>query len=390
MIRLSRIIHGRRTMGDLIKQGAEGGEVSGKYLAFCAMKSPVIFWNITGRCNLACSHCYLEAGEERWDELSTDECRMLLEDLSAAEVPLLIISGGEPLVREDIWEILSHARKMGIKTALSSNGTLIDRNTAGRLRESGVEYVGISLDGATAITHDHMRGIPGSFDRSLKGLKSCVSAGVPCGIRMTVTRYNQQDVSPLIDLALRLSVPRFCLYWLVPSGRGADAYRRLQLTAEEAKQIFGDLCSRARKIDPGTLEILTVDAPQDGIHLLSFLEKERLPGFSQARNLLQRQGCHCSAGERVANIDPEGNVYPCQFAQAPEFFLGNVRDTPFSRIWERTDFTASSLIGPAGAGCTSCPSYALCRGGCRIRARFSSNGWDGDDLLCSLNHPQGR
>jgi radical SAM protein with 4Fe4S-binding SPASM domain len=393
VIRISRIIHGKQTIGDLIKHaGKQGGEVTGKYLVFSAMKSPVIFWNITGRCNLSCSHCYLGAGNRRRNELTTEECCSLINDLSVAGVPLLIISGGEPLVREDIWEILDHARRSGVKTALSSNGTLISRDTANRLRATGVEYVGISLDGASAAIHDQIRGIAGSFDRSLEGLRACVSAGIPCGIRMTVTKENMDEVSPLLDLALLLSVPRFCLYWLVPSGRGLKEYRKKQISAEQARQIFQYLFLRARAIDPAVLEILTVDAPQDGIHLLSLLEAQQPLSRSDSLALLRRQGCGCSAGERIANIDPEGNLYPCQFAQAPEFLMGNLRDGPFQEIWEeaRRSF-ARSIAGQAENACAVCPSYALCRGGCRIRARFfSRNGKGADDPLCSIAHNRGR
>jgi radical SAM protein with 4Fe4S-binding SPASM domain len=383
MIRISRILHGKKTLGDLIKQDSPTSNApAGRYLAFSDMKSPVIFWNITGRCNLACSHCYLSAGKRRGNELSTEECCMLINDLHEARVPLLIISGGEPLVREDIWEILDHARKTGIKTALSSNGTLINDDTAGRLLDSGVEYVGVSLDGASAATHDRIRGIPGSFERSLAGLRSCVRAGIPCGIRMTVTRDNRDEVSGVIDLALRLSVPRFCLYWLVPSGRGSEEYRNKQVSADEAEKVFDYLCRCACSIDPTTLEILSVDAPQDSVHLMTWVEKED-PDNRDALCLLARQGCHCSAGTRVANIDPEGNLYPCQFAQASEFLMGNVRKTPFSRIWKTKDRSVwDSLTGQPGKSCTDCPSYALCRGGCRIRARFGRNEQQSDDPLC--------
>jgi radical SAM protein with 4Fe4S-binding SPASM domain len=392
VIRVSRILHGRRTLGDLIRHNSGSSRgVSGNYLAFSALKSPVVFWNITGRCNLACSHCYLGAGERNWEELSTEECCALIDDLGKAGVPLLIISGGEPLVRTDIWQILDHAREMGVKTALSSNGTLIGEDTAVRLRTTGVEYVGISLDGATAATHDRIRGVPGSYERSLEGLRSCMSVGIPCGIRMTVTRENRDEVSPLIDLALRLSVPRFCLYWLVPSGRGSDAYWKKQVSVKEAEEIFERLYLRAQAIDPATLEILTVDAPQDSIHLIALLERERPHMIRDAQELLGLQGCRCSAGERIANIDPEGNLYPCQFAQAPEFLMGNVRKTPFARIWETAGGTAPhSLAGYPGDGCIACPSYRLCRGGCRIRARFSQNGSGGDDPLCPLAEKRAR
>jgi radical SAM protein with 4Fe4S-binding SPASM domain len=385
VIRISKIMHGGRTLGDLIKHRSKREEVTGKYLAFSGMKSPVIFWNITSRCNLGCSYCYLGAGERRDDELTTAECVTLIDDLAASGVPLLIISGGEPLIRDDIWKILDHAKERKVKIALSSNGTLIGQDTALRLQEAGVEYVGISLDGATAATHDRMRGIEGSFDRSVEGLRHCVSTGIPCGIRMTVTRENLGEVSLLIDLALRLSVPRFCLYWLVPSGRGSEEYQQRQISAEEAMQILNLLCSRAYDIDPETLEILTVDAPQDSIHLLSLLERQHSPAYQEALSLASLQGCSCSAGDRIANIDPGGNLYPCQFAQEPEFLLGNVRERPFSDFWGGDKVSVfRSRTGPAGEGCSGCSSYTLCQGGCRIRARFSQNGHGADDPLCPL------
>jgi radical SAM protein with 4Fe4S-binding SPASM domain len=393
MIRISRIIHGKRTMGDLIKRRPQqkGRAPLDGHLAFSSADFPVVFWNITGQCNLACSYCYLGAGEKLSDELTTGECYAVIDDLSGAGVPLLIISGGEPLVRKDIDKILAYAQEKKVKTALSSNGTLIDRRAALRLQELGVEYVGISLDGATAATHDHIRGIPGSFHRSLDGLRECVSARLPCGIRMTLTKENRDEIFPLIDLALRLSVPRFCLYWLVPSGRGSREYLNKQISAEDAMRIFENLCSRARQIDPKTLEILTVDAPQDSIQLLSFLKREQVPGYDHAFELLRRQGYHCSAGERIVNIDPCGNVYPCQFAQSPEFLLGNVRDSPFSELWKGEKNSAIRLFHQdVEIGCSTCPSYNMCRGGCHIRAHFSANGDRICDPFCPLVPPKGR
>jgi radical SAM protein with 4Fe4S-binding SPASM domain len=299
------------------------------------MTRPVVFWNLTDRCNLACTHCYSRSGPDSRTEgeLSTAEGRDLIDDLAAMGVPLILFSGGEPLLRADIWDLARHAAGRGIRMALSTNGTLITGDVARRLKECGIGYAGISLDGAQARTHDRFRNSQGSFERTIAAFTHCRAAGLRCGVRVTLTRENVAELEALIDLALALGASRFCLYWLVPSGRGIESYGRLQLGSTEVTGALGLLYRKAKETPPESMEFLTVDAPQDCIHLLALMERDGSLDLAEARGLLQSLNGGCSAGTRVANIDPHGNVYPCQFARSPEFLAGNIRERPFSRIW---------------------------------------------------------
>ena len=173
-------------------------------------------------CNLACAHCYISAGTAGHDnsrsrELSTEEAQAFIEDLAQMKIPLLLFTGGEPLMRRDFWELTGHATAHGLKTALSTNGTLITHEVAARIKESGIEYVGISLDGATEETHDRIRNQPGCFKKAVQALRNCADIGLKAGIRVTLTRDNYEEIGRLLELSQELQVPRFCVYWLVPS-----------------------------------------------------------------------------------------------------------------------------------------------------------------------------
>ena len=395
MIRITQLVHGKGTVSDALKYRKKPPhQVPSRLLAFAETRRPVVFWNITGMCNLACAHCYISAGtvghnNSRSRELSTEEAKAFIEDLAQMKIPLLLFTGGEPLMRRDFWELTNHATAHGLKTALSTNGTLITHDVAARIKESGIEYVGISLDGATEETHDRIRNQPGCFKKAVQALRNCADIGLKAGIRVTLTRDNYEEIGRLLELSQELQVPRFCVYWLVPSGRGREIYDR-QLSPLEAYRIFELLYQRACELDPEQMEILTVDAPQDGIYLLERLKEEGNPEYENALRLLQYTGDSCSAGDRVANVDPSGNVYPCQFAQMDEFKIGNVRERRFSELWkdatnpvlkafrEKTKFLRGK--------CGSCVYKELCGGGCRIRA-FARYGdiW-AEDPLCNYNY----
>ena len=230
MNRITQCLHGRGTVSSVMHHRNDPQEqVPSRYLAFTKRRRPVVFWNLTDRCNLACAHCYSRSGPGRdtKNELSTAEALALIDDFSAMGVPLILFSGGEPLLRDDIWELARHAHAKGIKMALSTNGTLITADIAGKIKESGIEYAGISLDGATAATHDRFRNVPGAFERSVAAFARCREAGVRCGVRITLTQENCGELGDLVDLAQKIGASRFCLYWLVPTGRGMDAYNRL-------------------------------------------------------------------------------------------------------------------------------------------------------------------
>ena len=389
MIRLTRLLHGTGTVSEAIKyRKASPYQVPSRILAFTETRRPVVFWNTTNKCNLSCAHCYISAGpdKQRPDELSSDEAKAFIDDLARIKVPLLMFTGGEPLVRDDFWEILSYATSKAMKTAVSTNGTLITKNVAKKLQDLGVEYVGISLDGAHEETHDNIRNQSGSFKKVIHALKNCVDIDLKCGIRVTTTRDNYTEIPELIELTIKLGVPRFCLYWLVPSGRGREMYLKKQLDQKEITQILDILYNKAKELNPEKLEILTVDAPQDGIYLLNKMREENHPEYENAFKLLSFTGDSCSAGDRVANVDPAGNVYPCQFAQMEKFKIGNIREHKFSEIWNDPvnpilkEFRNKKKL--LKDKCGECASKDLCGGGCRIRAYMEFGDIWSQDPFC--------
>ena len=209
-----------------------------------------------------------------------------------------------------------------------------------------------------------------------------------CGVRVTLTKENQGELGALVDLARDLGARRFCLYWLVPCGRGSDAYERLQLGAPEVMRALTLLYDKAKEIPAEEMEFLTVDAPQDCIHLLHSMERDGSPDLADARELVASLRGGCSAGDRVANVDPRGNVYPCQFARSPEFLVGNIRERPFSAIWN--DDTNPVLARfrtkpPDVTGkCGTCSWLGLCGGGCRVRAWARCGDFSGEDPFCYI------
>ncbi|WAC04864.1 MAG: radical SAM protein [Methanoregula sp.] len=392
MNRITQCLHGRGTISAVMKhRHAHPAKVPSGLMAFSGMPRPVVFWNITDRCNLSCEHCYSRSGPDRdvAGELTTAEAIAFIDDMAGFEIPLILFTGGEPLLRHDIWELAGHAAANGIKTALSTNGTLITAENARKIKESGIEYAGISLDGATAETHDRFRNAPGAFDRTIAAFARCREAGVRCGVRVTLTKENFGELNDLIDLSRSLGASRFCLYWLVPSGRGSDSYSRIQLGSHEVTEALSLLYRKAQEIPPDEMEFLTVDAPQDCIHLLKSMERDGSPDLEDAKNLLKSLKGGCSAGNRAANVDPRGNVYPCQFARLPVFFIGNIRTRPFSVLW--TDVSNPILsrfrdkTGDIGGKCRTCGYFNLCGGGCRVRAFAATGDVSAGDPFCFIN-----
>jgi Fe-coproporphyrin III synthase len=389
MIRFTHLLHGGGTVSRVYRHRTlPPRDVPGNMLPYTAVVRPVVFWNVTSRCNLSCGHCYLDAGPDRdtSGELTTTEALHLIDDLGDMGVPLLIISGGEPLLRRDIWEILVHARRKNMALALSSNGTLITREIAERLKNTGVEYVGISLDSADQRAHESFRKIPGCFGAALAGLRHCRDAGLRTGVRFTATRENCKDVGDLIRFSRELPADRFCIYWLVPSGRGQEIYDDQKVEPEDARALLDVLYQTTRETDPDTMEFLSVDAPSDIVYILERLRDEDPAEYTNALHLLECQGGGCSAGFRVASIDPTGNIYPCQFAQEERFLIGNARDRPFSITWNDDanivlDMFRNKIERLKGT-CGRCAYKTICGGGCRIRAWHATGDFWAEDPLC--------
>jgi radical SAM protein with 4Fe4S-binding SPASM domain len=266
---------------------------------------------------------------------------------------------------------------------------LITPEIAKRIRDFGIEYVGVSLDGAEEETHDRIRNQPGSFRRAVRGLQNCTDAGIHTGVRMTITQENYREVERLIELSRDLKVPRFCVYWLVPSGRGKGMYDK-QIEPTDTVRVVDTLYEKAGMLPGEEMEILTVDAPQDGIYLLHKMKETGSSEYENALTLLRYMGDSCSAGDRVANVDPHGIVYPCQFMQREEFRIGSIRERKFSQIWNDAGnpllSALRSKVGLLTGKCGSCKYKGICGGGCRIRAYTQGGGLWAEDPLCWLNH----
>ena len=349
-------------------------------------RGPVVVWNCTKTCNLNCVHCYARSEAIKYqNELTHEEGLALIDQLADFNVPVILFSGGEPLLRPDFFELANYAAGKGIRPTISTNGTRIDEDTAKRLKDMGVGYVGISLDGCEA-THDKFRGKPGAFQMALRGIRNCVATGQKVGLRFTITRDNFQDLDSIFDLLEQENIDRVCFYHLVYSGRGSSMVER-DLNHEESRQVMDLIIRRtldfkARGINK---EILTVDNHADAVYLyLKMREKDPALG-ERVLKLIQSNGGNRS-GMAFGNIDSVGNVHPDQFTQY--ISLGNVRERPFGEIW--TDLSNPIMAGlkdrkPLLKGrCPKCAYLNLCNGNFRTRAEAVTGDFWAEDPACYL------
>jgi radical SAM protein with 4Fe4S-binding SPASM domain len=342
---------------------------------------PVVVWNITRACNLKCIHCYANAnvGESDSITLTTAEAEELIADLARFKVPALLFSGGEPLLREDLFHLLRLASDRGIRPVLSSNGTLIDETMAGQIKDSGVSYVGISLDGVGA-ANDRFRGVPRAFEAALAGIRHCLRIGQRVGLRFTITRANVGSLPAIFDLIESERIPRVCFYHLVYSGRGMRL-KEEDLSLAETRAvldlIFAKTLEFREKDQP--VEVLTVDNHADGIYAYLWA-KENLPERAEPILTLLRHNGGNRSGIAFGNVDWEGNVHPDQFTRSVT--LGNVKDRPFSAIW--TDQTLPDLARLRDrrryleGRCGRCRWLDCCNGNFRARALAAGGFWASD------------
>lgn len=345
-------------------------------------RRPIVVWNLTRTCNLKCVHCYTDSEAKKYpDEVTTAQAKSVLDDLAEFKVPAVLFSGGEPLVRPDLFELAGYARSRGLHVVLSTNGTLIDRPTAQKLKDLEFAYVGISLDSAIPAVHDEFRGMQGAFDRTMKGFRHCVDVGQKVGLRLTLTRHTAQNLDQLFDLIEAEGIDRACFYHLCPAGRGKDL---LALTPEMARHAVdtiitrtSDLIQRGKRV-----EILTVDNHCDGVYLYLRMLKENHPRAKQVMEMIRwNGGGRYSSGVGIANIDFYGNVHADQFSMFRTF--GNIKKRKFSDIWQdTTDPIMAGLkdrLSLLKGRCGACQFKEVCGGGLRARAEISTGGaWEAD------------
>ena len=381
MISISKMVAGKATVSRKITYDGEDSHIPKRLIELGKNLRPIVVWNLTKACNLRCVHCYASADVSTRDELTTEECRDVIDDLAGMKVPLILFSGGEPLLRKDLFELVSYAREKGLRFALSTNGTLITPKVAERLRDAGFEYVGVSLDGMPE-TNDRFRGVEGAFKRAFEGLMNAKDTGLLTGIRFTVTRFNLKDVPAIVDLLVEKDVPRFCLYHLVPSGRADFSY---DISLKERRELLDWLFEKAIELhDEGCeTEILTVDNPCDGVYICLKLMDIDEDLAMKAYEFLKFRGGDRS-GAQLANIDMHGNVHPNQFWW--DHICGNVRNEKFSEIWlnpkDELLIKLRNKLEYLRGRCGKCAYKHVC-GGFRLRALRAGDLW-GNDPDCYL------
>lgn len=343
---------------------------------FSEVFRPIITWNMTYKCNLRCIHCYINASPERENGLTTEESLNLVDQMAELKVPLVIMSGGEPLMREDFFKIAEYARERGLKLALSTNGTLITQKMAERLKELGFLYVGISLDSYRPEFHDKFRGVKGAFNLTINGIKNAIKAGLNVGLRFTLTSENITDLDNYIKLALELGVKRITFYHLSASGRGREL-KNLAYTPEQYKQFMDKLINYATKLK-GMIEIETTLGPFDGIYIARKIAKNKEELEKYLKFVESSGGC----GRKMISIYPNGDVYPCQFIDFIK--LGNVRESKLRDIISNIPDIFVNTDKYLTGKCSSCPYKHACKGGDRARAYYWTGNIYGEDPLCPL------
>jgi putative heme d1 biosynthesis radical SAM protein NirJ1 len=348
---------------------------------------PVVAWNMTRTCNLHCRHCYMDADAHAHEgELTTAEAKKFIDDLAAFHVPALLLSGGEPLTREDFFELAEYASARGVRPTLSTNGTLITEESAKKIKAAGVAYVGVSLDGPEHV-NDAFRGKQGAYGAAMRGIQNCVAAGQRVGLRFTINKANVGNLDEIFDFIEREHIDRACFYHLVYAGRG-EAMADDDVTPDESRRAMDTIIRRTRDYEARGLEkeILTVDNHCDGVYLYLTAKREGDEALAERIwNLISMNGGNRS-GIAFGEVDPEGNVHPDQFTQYYTF--GNVKERSFGDIWR--DESNPVLAGlkdrkPRLKGrCSKCKFLSVCNGNFRTRAEARTGDYWASDPACYL------
>ncbi len=391
MIGISKLYCGAVEPGDVLRYNRESGKLPSELLQFSRDKKPVVVWNCTRTCNLRCVHCYAQSECKDYEgEMTTDETKAMIDDLATFGSPVLLFSGGEPCTRPDLVELMQYAKKAGMRVVLSTNGTLITPEMAACFAEVGLSYVGVSLDGGRE-THDKFRGLPGSFDRAMEGIRNAKAAGIKVGLRMTINKRNWNEVDEIFDIMEAEGIKRTCFYHLVYAGRGT-LLKDEDITHEETRRFVRHIMDRTRDwFDRGgSPEILTVDNHADAPFIYLELSREDPDRAAEVLQLLQWNGGN-STGSGIGCVSWDGEVYPDQFWR--HFSLGNVRQRPFSEIWTDTSRTTeqSELMyrlkdkRPFVKGrCKQCRWLDICNGNFRVRSEAATGDLWGPDPACYL------
>ncbi len=349
--------------------------------------APVVIWNLIRRCNLTCKHCYTTSTDINFpNELTTPEIYTVMDDLKAFKVPVLILSGGEPLLHPDIFDISRRAKDMGFYVALSTNGTKISAANIDEIASIDYQYIGVSLDGLKD-THDRFRRVQGSFDQALNGIQLCLEKGIKVGLRFTLTQDNAHDFPALLQLMDQRKIDKFYLSHLNYGGRGNknrkdDAHFAMTRTAMD---LLFETSYDWLKADKDR-EFVTGNNDADAVYFLHWVARHFPDKTEHIKAKLEQWGGNAS-GVNVANIDNLGNVHPDTFWWHYE--LGNVKERPFSEIWMDTGDPLMAGLKqrprPLEGRCARCRYQEICNGNTRVRAAQTTGNFWAEDPGCYLS-----
>jgi len=378
MISVSRLLCDAIGPGDSLRYGRQYSTTD--------RQRPIVVWNCTRKCNLHCVHCYSSAGDKDPAEvLNTEQAKSFIRDLADFGVPVILFSGGEPLLREDIFELANFAREQGIRTVLSTNGTLISKEVSKKIRNVGFAEVGISLDGI-GNKNDQFRSKKGAYETALQGIRNCIALGLRVSLRLTITVSNYMEIPAIFDLVEREEVKRLCFYHLVYVGRGSDISTD-DLNHSQARAVFDLICDRTVDLYERGMpkEVLTVDNHADGVYLYLKLKKQDPARAEKVLALLRANGGN-NSGIRIGAVDELGNVHADQFWQ--HYSLGNVHQQKFGDIWlDTSDQLMRGLKNRKGllkGRCARCQYLELCNGNLRVRAEAAFGDIWAEDPACYL------
>lgn len=325
----------------------------------------IMSWNTTNDCNLFCAHCYRESGQKAEAELDTREAKKLIDEIARAGFQIMIFSGGEPLMRQDIYELIAYAKQQGLRPVLGSNGTLITKEVAQKLKNAGLMAAGISLDSLDKVRHNELRGDSRAWENAVRGMENCKKVGLLFQIHTTVMDWNENEVTDLMDFAVEIGARAHHIFFLIPTGRGEEI-KEMALDRVSYENVLHRIMTKAKEVP---IEVKPTCAPQ-------FIRVAKEVGK------VQRFSKGCLAGLSYCIISPKGDVQPCAYMKIE---IGNVRDLPFDEIWEKSEVFQKLRTMDYEGQCGVCGFGKTC-GGCRARAAYYHKGdYMSADPLCILN-----
>ena len=386
MIGISKLYCGTVEPSDALRYGRNSSNLPSHLLQFSRDKKPVVVWNVTRACNLKCLHCYAHAVEkDNGKKLSGEQARAMIDDLAEFGVPVILFSGGEPLMRHDLVDLASYAVDKGVRAVISTNGTMISKTKAKELKKVGLSYVGVSLDGMEEV-NDRFRGKKGAFKEAMEGIKNCQDVDLKVGLRFTINRINIHDIPNIFNLLEELEIPRACFYHLVYAGRGSELIEQ-DLDHMETRRVLDLIIDRTKDLhDRGmSKEVLTVDNHADGPYIYLRMVEEKNPRSNEVFQLLKMNEGN-SSGRGIGCISWDGSVHADQFWR--HYSFGNMLERPFSRIW--TDLSNPLMAKLKDkkryvkGRCSTCQWLDICGGNFRVRAEAVTGDIWAPDPACYL------